>query len=252
MPVKTMIPAIIMTMNERHCECIMNLEQSMQSTILSFYDRDAISLPCSDADIVALESLGASLLSRDEARQIPFIPLFSYHAESYTGHALPIGTQPTLVVPGALIDHESLFVDNVSIRTAIEEYVRENLDGEKYLLLLRKGFFHVLKLREFSYSVFVHSNTFPSGVVLIDATQKVQICFEDDLEITMLMRAPPAIEMPQLLGRGLEYWNLYFKEYFPKIIVPHQAHMEFYNMHYAPQLPAIGRLEFPPGTKVIS
>ncbi len=221
-------------------------------TIFSYY-RDDADRPLIEAEsMLQLKEYDIAQLTCDEARNVSFDPLFDLHEYKTNSHALPKTERQYIILPGSRTDHGWIKFEDKSLRSLVEDWINEYCRGMKYILYNGRSDFYAFRATAFSYNIlnFITSGYNISSFVVFDEHGEQQVTFDDDLEITMFMSS--RVEgPPPLLGKTTEYWNKFFKDNFPQIIQPHQTHIDVFNELFAPRLPGIGRLDFPPGRKVI-
>lgn len=78
----------------------------------TFYSDEAELLPLLGSSGEALDRVGAKLLNLEEARAIPFQPLFLIADDDL---ALPISACTNIILPGGRTDHKRLVIDGKSL-----------------------------------------------------------------------------------------------------------------------------------------
>lgn len=132
----------------------------------------------------------------------------------------------------------------------LEQHIKSAFEEDKYLLLASKSEVLVAKFDASPYAVLANlsNGREASSFILFDSRQHEQICFNDDLEVTIISRRTSDLTLG---GKPPEFWNAFFNRHSTEIIAPHQPHLDFINKHFVPELPGIDVQKFPPDTKII-
>lgn len=193
-----------------------------------------------------VEKFDWRLLSNREIEQVPFVPRFeNMDADLGAMHALPVEGRVNILLPCSPGWNHNFCVNGISAIELLNCFIASQIDREKFLFSTPTHSKLCFRLERFSCDLASNINEFCTSFILFDKTNRIQVCFDGDVWLTMI--SLPSDWKSEFLGHDIAYWHDTFSNSYNSDDGWGNDTIDFVNQNWVSRIPGMSPVPYRTG-----